>query len=135
MEAVETGLAQRLATLMAADATMWVWLTEVSLADAMRLVTDLGCTDRGVVAWIKHKAKGITDADFCVIATRGRPVVNIAKKVFETKVREGSGFRRPVEFSHFLHRISPVRDVLQCFGQPPDSMGWAHLADLKETAA
>jgi N6-adenosine-specific RNA methylase IME4/ParB-like chromosome segregation protein Spo0J len=109
------------------DAVLWMWTTNAHLEAAQAIVKAYGFEAKTVLTWAKNQI-GMGDwlrgqTEHCIMAVRGRPVVELAGQstLLTAKRREHS--RKPEEFYSLVESLCPGSKV-ELFARQPRE-GWA----------
>jgi len=93
------------------DCILWLWTTNAHMHEAYHVIDAWGFTPKTILTWVKNKM-GLGDwlrgkTEHCILAVRGRPVVNLTNQTTELKgdVREHS--RKPIEFYELVEKLCP----------------------------
>jgi N6-adenosine-specific RNA methylase IME4 len=91
------------------DSVLFLWTTHAFLKDAFRLLTDWGYNYKATIVWDKERmGMGATirmQCEFCLLATKGKPVINGASErdIIREARREHS--RKPDAFYAMVERM------------------------------
>lgn len=115
-------------TLAEPDAIVWLWTTNAHiLTEASGILAAWGFTPKTILTWVKDRM-GTGDwlrgkTEHCILAVRGRPVVNLSNQTTELRgpLREHS--RKPDEFYALVNELCPG-SKLEMFAREPRD-GWA----------
>ena len=116
------------------DSILWLWTTNVFMRAAFDLIDYWGFTHKTILTWAKDKM-GTGDwlrgkTEHCIMATKGKPVVNLTNQttLLHGKTREHS--RKPTEFYRLVEDLCPG-SKLEMFSRQ-EREGWVSYGD--ETA-
>jgi N6-adenosine-specific RNA methylase IME4 len=93
------------------DAILWLWTTNAFMVEAHLVAEAWGFTVKTILTWKKSKIglgdwlRGITE--HCLLAVRGKPVVNLTNQTthLQGPLREHS--RKPIEFYQMVETLCP----------------------------
>jgi N6-adenosine-specific RNA methylase IME4 len=109
------------------DAILWLWTTNAHLRQALEVIEAWGFKERSMMTWVKDKP-GLGEwllgqTEHVILATRGRPLVQLTKQstVLHAKKREHS--RKPDEFYALVEALCPGTKV-DLFSRE-NRKGWA----------
>lgn len=113
------------------DCVLWLWTTHKFMRHAFPLLDRWGFTDRAIVTWSKDRM-GLgrwlrSQSEFCIMATRGQPVINLTNQttVLHGPMREHS--RKPDEFYTMVDALCVGRK-LDFFSREPRE-GWEQFGN------
>ena len=108
------------------DCVLWFWTTHKFMREAFPLLDGWGFTDRQIVTWVKDRM-GVgawlrSQSEFCIMATKGRPVINLTNQttVIAGPMREHS--RKPDEFYEMVDSLCVGRKLDYFWREPRE--GW-----------
>ena len=121
------------------DAVLWLWTTNAYLDAAHQLTKGWGFEVKTVLTWAKTQL-GMGDwlrgqTEHCILAVRGRPVVELAGQstLLTAKRREHS--RKPEEFYSLVESLCPGSKVELFARQPRDGCAtWGAESDRFDAA-
>lgn len=97
------------------DCVVWLWTTHKFMRHAFPLLDRWGFTERAIVTWAKDRM-GLgrwlrSQSEFCVMATRGHPLINLTNQttVLQGPMREHS--RKPDEFYTMVDSLCAGRKL------------------------
>jgi N6-adenosine-specific RNA methylase IME4 len=116
------------------DCVLWLWTTHRFMRHALDLISRWGFEEKAILTWVKNRM-GIgrwlrSQSEFCVMAVKGSPVVNLTNEttVIEAPLREHS--RKPDEFYDMVDNLCTGRK-LDYFSRTPRE-GWDQFGNDAE---
>jgi len=104
-----------IAAKAADDCVLWLWTTHKFMRHSFDLLDQWGFQDRAILTWVKDRM-GLgrwlrSQSEFCIMATKGRPVLNLTNQttVLHGPMREHS--RKPEEFYAFVDALCVGRKL------------------------
>jgi N6-adenosine-specific RNA methylase IME4 len=109
------------------DAVLWLWTTNAYLEEAHELAQGWGFEVKTALTWAKNQI-GMGDwlrgqTEHCILAVRGRPVVELAGQSTLLNARRREHSRKPEEFYALVESLCPGSKV-ELFARQPRE-GWA----------
>lgn len=113
------------------DCVLWLWTTHSFIRDAYDLLEQWGFEDKAMLTWVKDRI-GLgtwlrSKSEFCILATKGKPVINLTNQstVLYAPRREHS--RKPDEFYKLVDSLCVGRK-LDFFSREVRE-GWAQMGN------
>lgn len=101
--------------LASKDALLWVWTTNGMMRHAFPLLDAWGFTEKTILTW--HKTRStlgswlLSATEHVIMATRGRPVVNLTTQTTLLSARNREDSRKPDEFYALVELLCPGRKL------------------------
>lgn len=111
----------------AADCILWLWSTNGFMHEAFHVLEAWKFEPKAILTWVKDRLgigmwlRGQTE--HCILATRGKPVINLTNQgtALFGPVREHS--RKPDEFFELVQSLCPASGFLEMFARGQRA-GW-----------
>jgi N6-adenosine-specific RNA methylase IME4 len=121
----------------AEDCVLWLWTTHKFMRHAFPLLDRWGFAERAILTWAKDRM-GLgrwlrSQSEFCVMATRGKPLINLTNQttVLHGPMREHS--RKPDEFYALVDSLCAGRKL--DFFSREQREGWEQFGNDKQRFA
>lgn len=125
---IEAICALPVAELAEEDCVLWLWTTNAHiLREAPRCLDAWGFREKTILTWAKDQM-GVGDwlrgqTEHCILAIRGRPVVNLTRETTLLTAPRREHSRKPEEFYALVEALCPG-SKLEMFARAPRK-GWA----------
>lgn len=113
------------------DCILWLWTTNAHMRAAYTVLDAWGFEPKTILTWVKHKMgvgywlRGQTE--HCLLATRGRPVVNLTNQTTVLYGKARGHSRKPEEFYRLVEELCPG-SKLELFAREARD-GWTVFGD------
>ena len=113
--------------IAADDAILWLWTTNAHLFEAKGVLEAWGFEQKTILTWVKHHCgvgvwlRGQTE--HCVLATKGRPLVNLTDQSTVLRAPAGRHSQKPDEFYALVEKLCPAPRYAELF-QRTAREGW-----------
>jgi N6-adenosine-specific RNA methylase IME4 len=121
----------------AEDCVLWLWTTHKFMRHAFPLLDRWGFSERAILTWAKDRM-GLgrwlrSQSEFCIMATRGKPLINLTNQttVLHGPMREHS--RKPDEFYALVDSLCAGRKL--DFFSREQREGWEQFGNDKQRFA
>jgi len=101
--------------LASKDAVLWMWTTNAMMRHGFPLIDAWGFTEKTILTW--HKTRStvgswlLSATEHVVMATRGKPVVNLTTQTTLLSARNREDSRKPDEFYALVELLCPGRKL------------------------
>jgi N6-adenosine-specific RNA methylase IME4 len=123
------GRALPVASILANDVVLWMWVTNFHMRHAYELLDTWGLTATPtILTWVKDKmgrGQVLRDkTEHCIVATRGKPVFHLTNETTELRAprRENSG--KPDEFYAVVEKLCPAPIYAELFSRGGRGPNW-----------
>jgi N6-adenosine-specific RNA methylase IME4 len=119
---IAKGRALPLASILAADAVMWIWATNFHMRRAYELLDAWGMTSAPtILTWVKDKmgrGQVLRDkTEHCIVATRGKPIFQLTSQTTELCAPRREHSRKPEEFYRLVESLCPAPIYAELFSR------------------
>jgi N6-adenosine-specific RNA methylase IME4 len=93
------------------DCILWLWTTNLHMADALDLVRHWGFRQKTILTWVKDRM-GVREwlrgqTEHCILAVRGRPVKTLTNQTTILHAPRGRHSEKPEEFFRLVESLCP----------------------------
>ena len=93
------------------DCILWLWTTNLHMADALDLVRHWGFRQKTILTWVKDRM-GVGEwlrgqTEHCILAVRGRPVKTLTNQTTILHAPRGRHSEKPEEFFRLVESLCP----------------------------
>jgi len=107
--------------LAAKDCVLWVWTTNARMLNALELVEGWGFSNKTILTWAKHRIGTgrwlRSQTEHCILATQGRPQVNLTNQSTLLRAPTRGHSRKPIEFYEMVETLCPAKRYLELFSR------------------
>ena len=138
---ISKGRAVPVASLLADDAAVWMWVTNVHMRYAYELLDAWGLTGTPtILTWVKDKmgrGQVLRDkTEHCIIATRGRPPFHLTNQTTELRAPRRENSRKPDDFYALVEQLCPAPIYAELFSRGGRGPNWdCHGDEIGKFAA
>ena len=138
---ISKGRAVPVASLLADDAAVWMWVTNFHMRYAYELLDAWGLTGTPtILTWVKDKmgrGQVLRDkTEHCIIATRGRPPFHLTNQTTELRAPRRENSRKPDDFYALVEQLCPAPIYAELFSRGGRGPNWdCHGDEIGKFAA
>lgn len=122
---IAEGRALPVASILADDAVIWMWVTNFHMPYAYELLRAWGVAAfPTILTWVKDRmghGQILKDkTEHCIVSTRGKPLFQLVSQTTELRAARREHSRKPDEFYHLVEALCPAPIYAELFsrGQP-----------------
>jgi N6-adenosine-specific RNA methylase IME4 len=110
------------------DCILWLWVTNHHMREAFAVLDAWGFMQKTILTWAKdkfgngHWLRGQTE--HCLLATRGKPVVELTNQTTLLQGRARGHSQKPVEFYDFVEGLCPAPRYAYLFSRYRHNEKW-----------
>jgi N6-adenosine-specific RNA methylase IME4 len=111
----------------ARDCILWLWTTNHFMEEAFQVLRAWGFQKKTILTWVKDRI-GVGDwlrgkTEHCILATKGKPVVDLKDQTTVLYGKARGHSTKPVEFFTLVGELCPYRDRIELFSRSKRD-GW-----------
>jgi N6-adenosine-specific RNA methylase IME4 len=113
--------ALRVAELAHEDCILWLWTTNFHMREALSLAAGWGFEDKTILTWFRDRigygAWLRNQTEHCIMATRGRPIVQLANESTALFAPVRAHSEKPDKFYALVERLCPAPRYCELFAR------------------
>ena len=109
------------ASIMHEDAILWLWTSSFHMRHAFTVLDAWGFEPKTILTWVKdrvgHGAWLRKKTEHCIMATRGKPVVELTNQSTVLFAPMRSNSEKPQEFFNLVEKLCPAPRYAELFAR------------------